>query len=418
MPTLDLAPASTADYRRLAEKRLPRLLFDYIDGGAYQETTLARNVADFAALPLRQRVMKDVSKLDTKVSLFGREWSMPLALAPIGMGGMMARRAEALGVKAAEAAGVPFCLSTVSICSMEEVAKAASQPFWFQLYMMRDRGAVRELLARAKAVGVRTLVFTVDLAVVGARYRDVRNGMGGGLSRLGKLRLAADYAAHLPWAVDVGIKGKPHTFGNLSKFVPDAGAPADFKAWVDGQFDPSVTWKDIEHLRKEWRGDLVIKGVLDAEDARLAARAGADGIVVSNHGGRQLDGVASAIAMTPRIVDAVGERVVVLMDGGVRSGLDVVKALAAGARAVLIGRPWIWALAGRGYPGLVRLLKTFRAEMHVAMALTGAALIAEIDASIIDPGAGASDARDDLAVVPAERSEGRDSVRRISGGPG
>ncbi|NWG71070.1 MAG: L-lactate dehydrogenase [Parvularculaceae bacterium] len=384
MPTLDLAPASTADYRALAEKRLPRPLFDYIDGGSYGETSLRRNVEDFAALALRQRVLVDVSKIDTRISLFGREWAMPVALAPIGMGGMMARRAEALAVTCAHDAGIPFCLSTVSICPLEEVAKAAAGPFWFQLYMLRDRGAVEELLARAKAVGVRTLLFTVDLPVMGARYRDMRNGLAGGLSTLGRLRLGADYAAHGRWALDVAVKGKPLTFGNLAKYVPDARTPADFRAWVDAQFDASVTWKDIEWLRGKWAGDLVLKGVLDPEDARLAARSGADGVVVSNHGGRQLDGVSSAIAMTPRIVEAAGDRLVVLMDGGVRSGMDVVKALAAGAKAVLIGRPWIWALAGRGSRGLVALLKTFRAEMNVAMALTGAPSIGDVSAALVE----------------------------------
>jgi L-lactate dehydrogenase (cytochrome) len=372
VPTLDLIPASVEDYRRIAEKRLPRLLFDYVDGGAYGEKTLARNVADFDALRLRQRVMRDVSAIETSTSLFGAPMAMPLALAPIGLGGMMARRAETQAVRAAEAAGAPFCLSTVAICSLEEVAKAATKPFWFQLYMMRDRGHVRELLERARAVGVRTLLFTVDLAVVGARYRDVRNGMNGGLGALGKARLALDYAARARWAFDVGVKGRPHVFGNLAAYVPGASTPAEFKAWVDAQFDPSVTWKDIEWLRKTWPGDLVLKGVLDADDARAAADAGADGVVVSNHGGRQLDGVASAIAQTPRIADAVGDRLAVLMDGGVRSGLDLVKALASGAKAALIGRPWVYAVAARGEAGVAALIETFRAEMKVAMALTGA----------------------------------------------
>lgn len=384
MPTMRLAPASASDYRRLAEARLPRMLFDYIDGGAYGEATLAANVADLAAIRLRQRVMRDVSTIDTRIKLFGEEWSAPFALAPIGMGGLMARRAEAHAVRAAEAAGVPFCLSTVAVCSLEETAKAASKPFWFQLYMMKDRGCVKELLARAKAAGCRTLLFTVDLAVVGARYRDVRNGMGGGLTPLARLRAGFDYVAHLPWTYDVGVKGKPLIFGNLADYVPRASRPGDFKKWVDSQFDASVTWKDIEWLRASWDGDLVIKGVLDPEDAKTAASAGADAVVVSNHGGRQLDGVSSSIRMTPRIVDAVGDRLAVLMDGGVRSGLDVVKALASGARAVLIGRPWIWAMAGRGEPGLAALLRTFKAEMNVAMALTGTPRIADISADTLD----------------------------------
>lgn len=384
MPTMRLTPASTEDYRRLAEARLPRLLFDYIDGGAYQETTLARNAADFAAIRLRQRVLRDVSTIDTSISLFGDNWAMPVALAPIGMGGMMARRAETLAVKAADKAGVPFCLSTLSICAIDEVAAAAARPFWFQLYMMKDRGCVEELLQRAEVAGCRTLVFTVDLAVVGARYRDIRNGMGGNVRPLGKARVGLDYLAHLPWAYDVGIKGKPLTFGNLSQYVPKATRPDHFKKWVDAQFDASVTWRDIEWLRGRWKGHLIIKGVLDPGDAIAAADAGADGIIVSNHGGRQLDGVSSTIRMTPHIVDAVGDRLAILMDGGVRSGLDVVRALASGARGVMIGRPWIWALAGRGEAGLSGLLRTFRAEMNVAMALTAATRVSAVTGEMLD----------------------------------
>jgi L-lactate dehydrogenase (cytochrome) len=385
MPTLNLRPASTEDYRRLAEQRLPHALFDYIDGGAYDEATLKANVADLRALKLKQRVMRDVSTIDTKTELFGESWTMPVALGPIGLGGMMARRAELQAVRAANAFGVPFCLSTVAICSLEEVAKVAKRPFWFQLYMMRDRGHVTELLDRAKAVGCKTLIFTVDLAVVGARYRDVRNGMAGGVGMRGRFRAGAlDYALHPRWALDVGVRGKPHTFGNLVRYVPKATVPSEFKAWVDAQFDASVTWKDIAWLRSVWPGNLIIKGVLSAEDAVAAADAGADAVVVSNHGGRQLDGVSSTIAMLPRVVDAVGARAPVLMDSGVRSGLDVLRAMACGARATLIGRPWIWSVAARGEAGLLSLLYTFRGEMRVGMALTGAASLAEVNGDVLD----------------------------------
>lgn len=364
---------------------MPRFLFDYVDGGAYQEVTLARNVSDFNALPMKQRVMRDVSDLDTSTNLLGEEWTMPVALAPIGMGGMMARRAEVQAVKAADAFGVPFCLSTVAICSLEEVAKAATRPFWFQLYMLRDRGAVQELLQRATAVGVTTLVFTVDLAVVGARYRDVRNGMGGGGGLWGKLRGGLlSYMMHPRWALDVGIGGKPHVFGNLADYVPKASAPADFKTWIDSQFDPSVTWKDIEWLRSIWGGKLVVKGVLGPEDALAAANAGADAVIVSNHGGRQLDGVSSSIAMLPHVVDAAADRLDILIDGGVRSGQDVVKALALGAKGTLIGRPWVYAMAARGETGLGALLRTFRGEMKVSMALTGAPRISDLNPAILD----------------------------------
>lgn len=385
MPSLNLAPASTEDYRRIAEKRLPRALFDYIDGGAGAEASLARNVSDFAQLQLKQRVMRDVSSIDATTEIFGENLSMPLALAPIGMGGMMRKRAEVQAVRAADAAGVPFCLSTVSICSLEEVAKAASRPFWFQLYMLKDRGAVREMLQRAKAVGVRTLLFTVDLAVVGARYRDIRNGLSGGGGAYGRLRSGLiDYLLHPQWLLDVGIGGKPHVFGNLSAYVPEATTPSDFRAWVDQQFDPSVTWKDIEQLRRDWDGNLVIKGVLTAEDAVAAVNAGADGVVVSNHGGRQLDGVASGIAALSGIADALKGRAKILVDGGVRSGQDVVRAVASGADVALIGRPWIFAVAAQGEAGLKRYLSLVKHDVRTAMALTGTARTGDIGPSILD----------------------------------
>lgn len=386
MPTLSLFPASTSDYRNLAEKRLPRFLFDYIDGGAYDEATLRANVEDLRPLRLKQRVMRDVSAINTKVELLGEKWSFPTALAPVGMAGMMARRAELQAVRIADAFGIPFCLSTVSICSLEEVAEVAKRPFWFQLYMMRDRGAVVELLNRAKAAGCKNLVFTVDLAVVGARYRDVRNGMAGGSGIWPYLRgRFLEYATHPGWVYDVGLRGAPHTFGNIAPFLPKKSSSLDdFVAWVGTQFDASVTWKDITWLRSVWSGNLIIKGVLSPEDAVAAADSGADAVLVSNHGGRQLDGVSSTIAMLPRVVNAVGSRVPVLMDGGVRSGLDVVKALACGAKAALIGRPWIWALAATGEAGLTGLLRTFKGELKVGMALTGAPTVADLNAGIIE----------------------------------
>lgn len=385
MPSLNIAPASTEDYRRIAEKRLPRALFDYVDGGAGAEVSLAGNVGDFARLKLKQRVMRDVSKLDASTELFGEKMSMPLALAPIGMGGMMRKRAEAQAVRAADAMGIPFCLSTVAICSIEEVAKAAKRPFWFQLYMLKDRGAVRELLQRAKAAGVRTLLFTVDLAVVGARYRDIRNGLSGGNGAFDKLRAGLiDYLLHPRWLLDVGVGGKPHVFGNLSDYVPEATTPGDFRQWVESQLDASVTWKDIERLREGWDGNLVIKGVLTAEDARAAVNAGADGVVVSNHGGRQLDGVASGIAALPAVAGALKGRAKLLVDGGVRSGQDILRAVASGADAALIGRPWIFAMAAEGEAGLKRYLALMKHDLGVAMALTGATRISEIGPDILD----------------------------------
>lgn len=385
MPSLNLAPASTDDYRRIAERRLPRALFDYIDGGAGAERSLSANADDFGRLRLKQRVMRDVSALDTATTLFGEGWSMPLALAPIGMGGMMRKRAEVQAVKAADAIGVPFCLSTVAICSIEEVAKAARRPFWFQLYMLKDRGAVRNLVERAQNAGVNTLVFTVDLAVVGARYRDIRNGLSGGGGTFGKLRAGLiDYLLHPRWLIDVGVGGKPHVFGNLSDYVPDATTPSDFRAWVDRQFDPSATWKDVERLRADWKGQFIVKGVLTPEDARAAVDAGADGVIVSNHGGRQLDGVASGIATLPAIAAALAGRAKVLVDGGVRGGQDVLRAIAAGADAALIGRPWIYALAAGGEAGLKRHLSLVMHDLRVAMALTGVTRIGDVGPEILD----------------------------------
>lgn len=385
MGTLRLAPASTEDYRRLAERRLPRFLFDYIDGGAYDEVTLGANVADLRRLELRQRVMRDVSRIDTEVEVLGEAWSMPLAISPVGLAGMMRRRAEVQAVQVADALGIPFCLSTVGICSVEEVAAVARRPFWFQLYMMRDRGHVRDLIGRAAAAGCRTLVLTVDLAVVGARYRDVRNGLSGGTTVWSRLRGRwAEILTHPRWVWDVGLRGKPHVFGNISDYVPDASTPEDFRSWVDSQFDPSVTWLDIEWLRGLWDGPIVVKGVLTSEDAVAAADAGAQAVVVSNHGGRQLDGVPSSIRALPRIVDAAGDRVEVLVDSGIRNGQDVARAVALGAKAAMVGRAWIWAMAARGGPGLHALLKTFRSELRTTMQLTGCTSVDELGPHVLE----------------------------------
>lgn len=385
MSTLNLVPASYADYRREAERRLPTQLFHYVDGGAYAEHTLGRNVEDFEKLQLKQRVMHDVSRVDPSDSIFGYEMTIPAALAPIGLGGMMARRGEVQAKRAADAFGIPFTLSTVSICSLEEVAAVSDKPFWFQLYMLKDRGAVTHILDRAKASGVRTLIFTVDLPVLGARYRDVRNGMAGGTTVWGRLRSGIlDYLTHPRWAVDVGLKGKPHTFGNLDDLVTKASTLADFKAWIDGQLDATVTWKDIEWVRAAWDGDLIIKGILSTEDAIAAFDAGADGIVVSNHGGRQLDSVSSTIAILPRVLDAVGGRGTVMIDSGIRTGQDILKAKALGADMTLIGRPWVYANAARGEQGIRNLLSAMKGEMQVSMALTGVNTIQEVDQRILD----------------------------------
>lgn len=381
--TYNVTAVTPADYRRLAEKRLPRFLFDYIDGGANAETTLAANVDGFRNIVLRQRVMRDVAEIDTSTFLAGEKSAMPVVLAPVGMAGMMARRGETLAVRAANEIGVPFTLSTVGICDLAEVKSAASKPFWFQLYMMRDRGVVQDLLARAEAAGCTTLAFTVDLAVTGMRHRDLRNGALSSSLQARAVK-AWEIASHPQWLLDVALRGKPHGFGNLSDRVPDPTKLEAFTAWVASQFDSSVTWKDIEWLRKVWKGKLLIKGVLEPDDARAAVAAGADGVIVSNHGGRQLDSVAASVSKLPLVVDAVGDRVEVLMDGGVRSGVDVFKAVALGAKGVLMGRPWVWALAAQGQAGVRDMLAIMRQEFRIAMALSGVTRVADIGRDAID----------------------------------
>ncbi len=380
---LGVAPATAADYRELARRRLPRQLFDYIDGGAYEEVTMRANVADLANLLLRQVVMRDVSVRDASVEVLGQQLAMPLALAPVGLGGMMAPRAEVQAARAAESVGIPFIESTLSICSIEEVAKATSRPPWFQLYVMRDRSYAEDLMARARAVGSPVLILTIDLAVVGARHRDTRNAVVGDPNGWAKLRRGIDLASHPGWIRRVGVGGRPLTFGNLEKAVPDASTPDAFKDWVDEQFDPSVTWDDVAWVRDNWPGRLVVKGVLDPEDARRAAASGVDGIIVSNHGGRQLDAVPSTTRALPDIVDAVGDQVEVLADGGVRNGLDVVKMVALGARAVLMGRAWAWAVAARGETGVRDMLKVTRADIDTALGLTGHTSMRDLDRSAL-----------------------------------
>ncbi|MCJ7816136.1 MAG: L-lactate dehydrogenase, partial [Xanthomonadales bacterium] len=322
MGKYNINPVTATDYRRLAEKRLPRFLFDYIDGGANEEVTMAANSADFSRYRLRQRVMRDVSNIDTGTVMCGTPSSMPLALAPVGMAGLMARRGEVLGARVAQKSGVPFTASTVGICSLEEIKAATGEPCWFQLYMLRDRAIVEKLLDRAAATGCDTLIFTVDLAVTGMRHRDWRNGMitDGLRSRIAKFR---QLITRPGWLYNVGVRGKPHDFGNLSDAMTGPVDLVALKTFIASQFDPTVTWKDIAWLRGIWKGKLLIKGVLSAEDAGAAVNAGADGVIVSNHGGRQLDCVSSGIEKLPEVVRAVGGQVEVFMDGGVRNGIDV-----------------------------------------------------------------------------------------------
>lgn len=346
---------------------------------------MAANVADLDAIGLRQRVLRDVSHRAQATQVLGQDLAFPVILAPVGLGGMFATRAEVAAARAAEAAGVPFVESTVSICPIEEVAEATINPPWFQLYVMRDRAYAEDLMARAAAVSSPVLVLTVDLAVVGARHRDTRNAMVGEVGAWAKARRGLDLASHPRWLRDVALGGKPLTFGNLEKAVPSASTPDDFREWVDAQFDPSVTWDDIAWVRRHWDGKLLVKGVLDPDDARRAVDAGVDGLVVSNHGGRQLDAVASAASALSQVVDAVGDQVEVLADGGVRSGLDVVKLMALGARAAMVGRAWAWAVAGRGEAGVAHVLEVLRADIDVALGLTGTTDVRDLDRSALLP---------------------------------
>lgn len=377
------APVTPDDYQRLARRRLPGFLADYIDGGAGAEHTLAANVADWGKLKLRQRVLVDVTGIDTASTLLGEPCSMPLALAPLGLAGMMARRGEAQAAPVARAAGVPFTLSTVGICGYDETIASAGKPCWFQLYMLRDRGVVQALLDRIWQSGCRTLLFTVDLPLAGMRHRDTRHGLGKPGLRA-KLARVAQLLARPGWIVDVGLRGRPHALGSLGEHVPAARDIDTFRAWIDTQFDPTVTWKDIEWLRGRWQGKLVLKGLLDVADAEAAVRIGADGLVVSNHGGRQLDGAPSTASCLKAITAAVGSRSEVLVDGGIRSGADVFRALALGARGVLVGRPWIWALAGGGAAGLRAWLDIVARELRTTMALTGVTRVADIGARQLD----------------------------------
>jgi L-lactate dehydrogenase (cytochrome) len=367
--------SAPTDYREAARRRLPRFLFDYIDGGAYAEHTLRRNCADLEAIALRQRVLKNVASLSLETEVLGRSWAMPVALGPVGLTGMYARRGEVQAARAATAAGIPYTLSTVSVCPIEEVQRAVDKPIWFQLYVLKDRGFMKNALERAMAVGIDTLVFTVDMPTPGARYRDAHSGMSG---RFGPVRRIVQAVFKPDWAFDVGLFGRPHDLGNISVYRGHPTNLADYIGWLGANFDPSIGWADLEWIRDFWKGRMVIKGLLDVEDARDAVRFGADGIIVSNHGGRQLDGVLSTARALPAVADAVGGDLTVLVDSGVRSGLDVVRMLALGARGVVLGRSYVYALAAAGEAGLANLLDLFAKEMRVAMTLTGARSVAEI----------------------------------------
>jgi L-lactate dehydrogenase (cytochrome) len=379
-----MKPASISDYREAARRRLPKFLFEYIDGGAFDEETLRRNQADLRAIALRQRVLTGAAEIDLKTELFGEQLAMPIALGPIGLAGLTARRGEVQAARAAEKAGIPFCLSTVSACALDEVRAGVAKPFWFQLYMIRDRGFMGDLIAQARAAGVTRLVFTVDMPTPGTRYRDYRSGLAGAPGLMGDIRRTGQALLRPDWAYDVGLRGRPHVLGNVAPVLGPNSGLEDFFAWMRANFDPTVTWKDLEWVRDNWQGPLILKGVLDPRDAEQAVALGADGIIVSNHGGRQLDGALSTARALPSVVAAVDGRIKVLADGGVRSGLDVLRMMALGADGVLLGRAWAFALAANGEAGVTRVLDLMAAEMRVAMTLTGLTNIAAISRDAID----------------------------------
>jgi L-lactate dehydrogenase (cytochrome) len=359
---------SIEDLRARARRRIPRAIFDYADGGSYQETTLRANAADLDAIQLRPRVMIDMSEIKLATTLAGAAASMPLAIAPTGLCGLYHADGEILGARAAAAFGIPFCLSTMSICSIEDVRAASDQPFWFQQYLMRDRGFNQSLLERAIAARCSALVLTLDLQILAERRRDARNGLS--IPPRLTLRNVWDVASKPVWALQV-MFGKRRTFGNLVGHIGGADGAATLAQWTHTQFDPSASWRDVEWVRSRWPGRLILKGVMDAEDARFALAAGADAVVVSNHGGRQLDGAPSSISVLPEIAAAIDGRCEVLFDGGIRSGQDLAKALALGARGGMIGKTFLFALAAGGQAGVRRALEIIRDELRVTLALTG-----------------------------------------------
>lgn len=374
--------SSALDYREAARRRLPPFLFHYLDGGAGAEQTLRGNVEDLQTVRLRQRVLRGSEQQDLSVRWFGQDYDLPVALAPVGLAGMYARRGEVQAVRAACRRNIPFIQSTVSVCPLAEVAAQADKPIWFQLYVLKDRGFMRDVMRRAWELGATTLVFTVDMPVPGARYRDLHSGMSG---PNGPLRRVLQALRHPRWAWDVGLLGRPHDLGNISAFRGSATGLADYIGWLGANFDPGIGWGDLQWIRDEWQGRLVIKGILDPEDARDALAFGADGIVVSNHGGRQLDGAPSTARALPAIAAEVKGKMTIFADGGVRTGLDVFRMLALGADGVLLGRAFIYALAVHGEPGVERLLAIMEKDLRTTMVLTGVWKVGEIGPELLAP---------------------------------
>ena len=372
--------ASIDDLRQIARRKVPRAFFEYADSGSYNEQTFRANLDDLAAIKLRQRVLVNVDNRNVSTRIIGEKAAAPIALGPIGLCGMEFGDGEILAARAAQAAGVPFTLSTMSICSIEDVAAAVTKPFWFQLYVMRDRGFIRELIARAKAAKCSALVLTVDLQVLGQRHRDIRNGM----TVPPRITVAnvLDIATKPRWALSI-LRGKRKTFGNLAGHVKGMDGVKSLAQWTNEQFDPRLNWKDVEWIRDQWDGKLIIKGILDVEDARRAAKTGAAALIVSNHGGRQLDGASSSIAMLPKVADAVGSDIEIMFDGGIRTGADMLRALALGARSCMIGRAYVYGLGANGEAGVAKAIEILKKELDVAMALTGVRSIDEIGPHVL-----------------------------------
>ncbi len=368
------------DLRQLAERRVPRAFFQYVDSGSYAEETFRANRTDLERIKLRQRVLVNVEGRDHSTAIVGQKASLPVALAPIGLCGMQYGDGEILAAQAANEAGVPFCLSTMSICSIEQVAAATKKPFWFQVYVIRDRGFIEDLIARAKTANCSALVLTVDLQILGQRHRDIKNGMT--VPPQIKLSNLIDMASKPRWALSI-LQGRSKTFGNLAGHVKGMEGVNSLAQWTASQFDPTLSWKDVEWIRKLWPGKLILKGILDVEDAKLACRTGADAIVVSNHGGRQLDGAASSISMLPKVADAIGSDIEVMFDGGIRSGQDLMRALALGAKSCLIGRAYVYGLGALGKTGVTQAIDIIRKELDVTMALTGVTRIADIGRNVL-----------------------------------
>ncbi|MGA7390664.1 MAG: alpha-hydroxy acid oxidase [Pseudolabrys sp.] len=378
------------DLRVLARRKVPRAFFDYADSGSYSEETLRANRADLEHIKLRQRVMVDVSERSLATTIIGQKVTAPFALAPIGLCGLQHGDGEILSAQAANDAGVPFILSTMSICSIEQVAEATGKPFWFQLYVIRDRGFSKDILARAANAGCNALVLTVDLQVLGQRHRDIKNGMT--VPPEIRLNNVIDIASKPAWAFSI-LRGRSKTFGNLAGHVKGMEGVTSLAQWTNSQFDPALNWNDVEWIKKTWPGKLIIKGILDVEDAKTAVKLGADAIVVSNHGGRQLDGAPSSISALPAVAQAVGSNTEVLFDGGIRTGADMMRALALGARACLIGRAYIYGLGAGGKAGVAKAIDILQKELSVVMALTGTTRVSDIGPQVLVGGKAKKPAR-------------------------